>query len=355
VIYFIAPDLARPSGGVRTIYRSVDLLNAAGIGAAVIHGRKGFRCRWFENATSVVYPPLRLGMRDVLVPPESLYLRRPGLAPGVRKVIFHQNAYRSFRHSPAPAGTLRSSLTDTPDVVGVLVVSEDNERYLEHAFPGISIARVHHWIDPQVFHLDASARRRKIAVMPRKRRDEFEQLFGILTARQALVGWELEALEGRTEADVAARLRESVLFISLSKAEGFGLPPAEAMACGCHVIGFHGMGGREIFQPPFALAIEDGDVLALAMAVEEFLVTYDERAAELEQQALHGAAFIASTYSRECATEDLTRFFNPLEQSAGRDVEVSISRRDISRTPRLKAAAQRRLRRVGRRVVGARP
>ena len=91
------------------------------------------------------------------------------------------------------------------------------------------------------------------------------------------------------------------------------------------------------------------------MAVEEFLMTYDERAAELEQQALHAAAFIATAYSRECATEDLTRFFNPLQQSTGRDVEVSISRRDISRTTRLKAAAQRRLRRVGRRVVGARP
>ena len=150
---------------------------------------------------------------------------------------------------------------------------------------------------PQFFHVDVSARRRKIAVMPRKRRDEFEQLVGILTARRALVGWELEVLEGRPEADVAARLRESVLFISLSKAEGFGLPPAEAMACGCHVIGFHGMGGREIFRSPFALAIEDGDVLALAMAVETFLVSYDQRAAELERLALQGATFIASTYS----------------------------------------------------------
>ena len=107
--------------------------------------------------------------------------------------------------------------------------------------------------------------------MPRKRRDEYEQLVGILNARGALDGWQLDLLEGRSEAEVAARLRESVLFISLSRAEGFGLPPAEAMACGNHAIGFHGMGGREIFRPPFAQAIEDGDVLALATAVEEFL------------------------------------------------------------------------------------
>ena len=284
----MAPDLSRPSGGVRTIYRSVDLLNAAGMPAAVVHARKGFRCGWFDNSTSVVYPPFRVGTRDVLVPPAYLYFRVPGLAPGVRKVIFNQNAYRTFRYSPAGAASLGASLNNS-DVFGMLVVSEDNERYLEHAFPGVAIARMHHWIDPAVFHVDVSARRRKIAVMPRKRRDEFEQLVGILTARRALVGWELEVLEGRPEGDVAARLRESVLFISLSKAEGFGLPPAEAMACGCHVIGFHGMGGREIFRSPFALAIEDGDVLALAMAVEAFLVSYDQRAAELERLALQGA------------------------------------------------------------------
>ncbi len=121
-----------------------------------------------------------------------------------------------------------------------------------------------------------------------------------LAPRQALVGWELEVLEGRPEGDVATQLRKSVLFISLSKAEGFGLPPAEAMACGCHVIGFHGMGGgREIFQSPFALAIEDGDVLALAIAVEAFLVSYDQRAAELERLAIQGSAFIPSTSSHE--------------------------------------------------------
>src|SRR3954468_13606786 len=106
MIYFVAPDLARPSGGVGAIYRSVDLLNAAGIPAAVVRAGKGFRCQWFENDTAVVYPPLRIGRRDVLVLPEYLYFRRPGLAPGVRKVIFHQNAYRSFRHSSAAVGSL---------------------------------------------------------------------------------------------------------------------------------------------------------------------------------------------------------------------------------------------------------
>jgi hypothetical protein len=353
VIYFVAPDLDRPSGGVRTIYRAVDLLDGAGLPAAVVHSRKGFRCRWFEHTTPVVHAPLPLGPGDVLVPPAYLYLRAARLAPGVRKVVFQQNAYRTFRYLRAASASRAGELADASDLVAMLVVSEDNERYVGRALPGVRVARVHHWIDPEVFHVDLSARRRKITVMPRKRRDEYEQLVGILNARRALDGWQLDALEGRSEAEVAARLRESVLFVSLSRAEGFGLPPAEAIASGNHAIGFHGMGGREIFRAPFAQAIEDGDVLALAVAVEEFLAGYDARVTELAQRAVEGSRFITSTYSRERATDDLVRVFAPLVQSSGPAVDVVLSRRDLT-VDHLGALVQARVRQVGRRLKSVR-
>ena len=98
--------------------------------------------------------------RDVLVPPEYLYLRAPGLAPGVRKVVFQQNAYRTFRYLRTAPALARRGLDDASDLVAMLVVSEDNERYLERALPGVRVARVHHWIDPAVFHLDLPARQR---------------------------------------------------------------------------------------------------------------------------------------------------------------------------------------------------
>ena len=53
----------------------------------------------------------------------------------------------------------------------------------------------------------------------------------------------------RSEAAVADILRESQVFLSFGHPEGFGLPPAEALACGCLVIGYHGGGGREYFGP----------------------------------------------------------------------------------------------------------
>ena len=350
MIYFLAPDVARPSGGVRAIYRCVDLLSAAGAPAAVLHSRNGFRCSWFENTTRVVHPPIRFGPHDVFVVPAYLSSRVAALAPGVRKVIFNQNAYRTFRGPTGSASSMTSLLTATPDVMGVLVVSEDNERYLTHAFPELAVTRIHHWIDPGVFCAGASPRQRMITAMPRKRPDEYEQLVGILQARDVLRGWQVVELEGRPERDVADTLRRSALFVSLARAEGFGLPAAEALACGCQVIGFHGMGGRELFGGPYAVAIEDGDVLALAEAVEEFVTTYDRRTAERARLAAEGEAFIRSTYSRERATADLMAFFTPVVQERGPAVDVEVSRRDLRAEHPLRRALRYRLRRIGRRV-----
>jgi len=70
-IYYISPDLSRPSGGVRTIYRHVDALNDCGFDAAVLHTKRGFRCEWFANTTKLVYPPIELTSSDLLVVPEQ--------------------------------------------------------------------------------------------------------------------------------------------------------------------------------------------------------------------------------------------------------------------------------------------
>jgi glycosyltransferase involved in cell wall biosynthesis len=50
-----------------------------------------------------------------------------------------------------------------------------------------------------------------------------------------------------------------VKFLSLSHKESFGLPPLEAMACGCRVAGFHSEGGREYMTPKSGWWADMGD------------------------------------------------------------------------------------------------
>ena len=324
-VYYLAPSARSPKGGIRTIYRHVDTLNRVGLAAAVVHSRRGFRCTWFANETRVVAPPLEVRADDVLVVPEAV--SATGLArlcPGITKVIFNQNVYRTFASIPRSAED--TPPYSCPDVAGVLTVSKDSERYLRYSLPDMLVRRVRHHIDGAVFHPDASVRTPQIAVMPRRRLDDFDELRAIFALRGALRSWRLVLLQGMTESEVARTLQRSALFMSMSRKEGFGLPPAEAIACGCHVIGCHGQGGREFFVEPYAEAIEDGDVIGIAQAVEAFVATYDDRRAELDRIAGEGSQWILSEYSAEHQSADLVAGFDDI---LARRVEV---RRAVARS-----------------------
>ncbi|HEX6870460.1 MAG TPA: hypothetical protein VF163_05125, partial [Micromonosporaceae bacterium] len=89
VIYYLSPDDDRPSGGIRNLYRHVDLLNQEGIPAAVMHHRPGFRCTWFDNQTRTAYATtVRVGLRDILVVPEFYGPGLGHLPAEPRKVVF---------------------------------------------------------------------------------------------------------------------------------------------------------------------------------------------------------------------------------------------------------------------------
>ena len=54
-IYVFSPDIAHPMGGVRMLYRHVDILNTNGFDAAIVHSSPGFRIDWFEHSTRVLH------------------------------------------------------------------------------------------------------------------------------------------------------------------------------------------------------------------------------------------------------------------------------------------------------------
>jgi Glycosyl transferases group 1 len=330
-IYYLAPDLRRPSGGVRTIYRHVDVLNATGRSAAVVHARPGFRCSWFENMTRVVTLPVVLGPADLVVVPEESIARLSRIAPGARKVVFNQNAYRTFR---GVGDAAHSPYVTCPDLAGAMVVSEDSQHYLRYCFPDLTIGRIRHVIDPTIFHPEPRLRRRQIAAVPAKRPAELRQLIDVLAARGVLGEWRFVRIEQMSEAEVGRTLQASPLFVSLNKAEGFGLPPAEALACGCRVVGFHGMAAREFFHEPFAAAVEDGDVIGLARAVEDFVTAYSAREAELERLGAEASAWILARYSREHQASDLAEFFDGLDEDTRGAPGGVLRARDVPSTSR---------------------
>jgi glycosyltransferase involved in cell wall biosynthesis len=304
-IYYLCPDYPEPTGGIRVIYRHVDLLNAAGRPAAVLHHTDGFRCDWFANATRVLgAPAVELGPRDLLVVPEIYGPFLDRLPRGPRRIAFNQNGYMTFQHVP---------VATTPayrDFEAAMTVSEDSAELLRFVFPGLTVEVVPNSIDPEHFYPATGQPGRRLALMPRKRPGDLELILRLLGER--LAGWEVTPIEGMSETDTAATLRAAPVFLALGYREGFGLPAAEAMASGAFVVGFPGFGGRELFDPSFSVAVEDGDVLAAAGAVAAACARYEAEPQAVRADGARAAAAVRERFSEEKQAVHLLGFFDRL-------------------------------------------
>jgi hypothetical protein len=312
IVYYLSPDTTKPSGGVRVIYRHVDTLNALGIPALVLHTRSGFRCGWFENTTRVTgVADAKLRPSDVLVVPEYYGPGLDRIPAGPMVVVFNQRAYTTFELIPYDTSGRGAPYGNLPGLRALLAVSDDNVNLLRHAFPTIPVELARQVIDPTVFHPGTPGERR-VAFTTSRRAREREALLHILRSRSVLAGWELVPIEGRSEAETADLLRSCPLFLSFSEREGFGLPPAEAMACGAYVIGYTGMAGRDFFDSAVSAPVPEGDLLAFARAVEEAVARYDKDPDSITAAGRAASISVLSRYTEAGLRADLLAFYTAL-------------------------------------------
>ncbi len=313
-VYVVCPDARQPYGGVQKLYDHVDILNRHGIPAAILHWKAPYRASWFANATSIVYSGVTLRRGDLLAVPESFGDGLATYAPGVPRVSVVQNGFDMFErvadHNCHPYGT-------TPDLCGVMVISENDRALVSGFFSNIDldIRRVHYGFDPAVFYNSERPRGRVLSYMPRKRPAEAEMLLKLVDS--ALAGWELIRIEGMSQSEVADAYRRSAMFLSFSDHEGFGMPPVEALACGCHVMGFDGFGGREYFDPRFTTRVEDGDILAFGKALTEWLGNY-EGSTETARRSEDASAFALETYSLTREASEVSAFYEDMTELASK-------------------------------------
>ena len=71
-IYYFCPDIDTPSGGMRRLYRHVEILSRHGFSAAILHTAEPVKMSWFASEAPVRYLSAgeTLGSDDILVIPE---------------------------------------------------------------------------------------------------------------------------------------------------------------------------------------------------------------------------------------------------------------------------------------------
>ncbi len=336
MIYYLCPDSNNPTGGIKVIYRHVDILNKHALAARVLHQKKGFRCTWFENDTRIAYTrspfhsftsrlqkairirlknttnstiPVVDGTRtvidfnDILVLPERVGPDVSIYGVDIPKVILNQNGFLTFKHYSFAKERLTSAYTD-PSVYAVLVNSEHCDEFVRQAFPEVATERFYLSMDPGLFHFQAK-KKKQICFSRIKNAADALQVINILKFRGALTDFEVIPFINISQKNVAELMRESLIFLSFGNREGFGLPAAEAMACGCITIGYHGWGGKEFFRPEFSFPIEDGDILGFAQRVEEVIKAYNTDENYYFEKRNQAAEFITEQYSQEREEREL--------------------------------------------------
>lgn len=301
-IYYLCLDSNTPSGGRKVLYRHVDILNAAGIDAAVMHESANFRMTWFENNARVVGFDHPLTERDVLVIPETWGPQIHKLAPQQPFVIFNQNAYYTF-------GGYNFTESETPyrseNLLAVMTISEDSRQYLEYTWPGVKVQRVRWGLNDSLFH-HAHTKNRVIAYMPRKHADEANQILNILKWRGELAGWAVKAIDGQPYEEVANILKESAIFMATGYPEGCPMPPAEAIACGCSVVGYTGRGADE-YRDFYRQVISTGDIVSFARAMAHAMRDFE--AYGQPRTSITQSMILLDRYSRQREEQDVIKFW----------------------------------------------
>jgi glycosyltransferase involved in cell wall biosynthesis len=335
-IFYVCPWAEKPTGGIKQIFRHVEALSAAGFDAYALVldsivpawfdssapvatlklPRPGWiprRSWWRKNRIDWLASPVsplvtlqggpragvqrRLGEGDILVLPEYPGKALKPCGFGAKLAVFNQNAHYTFA-GLTPTDGLQDFLYPR-HVMAALAVSQHTRDYLQFAFPSLRVLLTPNGVDTERFFPAAEgARKRQIAFMPRKLPGSLVQVLQMLRSRGALDGWQLRSIDGLDESAVAAALRESAIFLSTCHDEGFGLPPLEAGASGCVVVGYTGQAAREFMLPEHCYPIDQGDVLGFAQTLERVMAEYDRDPSRLTRQAAGYVDFIRERYSK---------------------------------------------------------
>lgn len=330
-ILFICPDIAEPSGGIKQIYRQVDVLNNLGYDALVVHQNYGFKPQWFDFKTPVEYhymihaelnnqPAIRpqwyIKLRavqltrndveildsDILVLPEAYGPQINKVYPSHSKVVYNQGCYLSLLDFP-----IQVSASETPylhpKTIATLVNSDDAINYLKLAFDDITIFKIHHFIDTKVFK--PTIKKKQIIFMSRKNYEDIKQVVQINNLRKNIDNWTIIDLNQLSHSEVAQTMNESSIFLSSNLDEGFSLPSIEAMASGCLVIGYPGKGGNDYFKEEFSLPVPEKDIHQFALKLEEGIQKIEKQPNYLSEIAIKSRKFIDEHYSETIERKDI--------------------------------------------------
>ena len=294
----------RPIGGCKIAYTHCLLLRKAGYNAIPIRmGRYRGDFYGFDiEPVAVRKVKNRIKSNDIIVATEFFPYSIDKFGDAI-KVVFVQNWInldRRLKQKDRQKNYLDIGYDH------VMTCSDYVTRLVKQKM-GIDAYTVTNGIDFSVFYSDSNVREEKrILCLPRKNPQDISRIKEIVLSKYA----DAEFVEAHmlTEAELADEYRKADIFLATGYPEGFGLPPLEAMACGCAVVGFTGGGASEfMIHNKTALVAGDGDCYLAAQHIIKLLLDSEQK------EKLRYAGYQKSQeYSLDAMDRRLRMFFDNL-------------------------------------------
>jgi len=248
-IYYI---FAAPphTGGDHIAVQHIAALNRMGFNARVFYSSRDEG--WRQFTVPVALPGPSLSDRDIFVAGEDQKVLFQGLrnAPCI-KVMHNQNPFYTFD------GFADVAAVNAYPFRHILLISDFCGEVLKKLGVQHPMTRVRPPV-PEFFK--PKPKKLQIAYSPRKRGPEgtfLSALFKVRCPEYAHVPW--LPLINMSRQMAAGIMGETAVYAGLAWLESLGLMNLEAMASGCHVVGYVGHGGAEYVTPDNGDWIADGD------------------------------------------------------------------------------------------------
>jgi hypothetical protein len=267
-IIFFCPPVSVINGGIKHIFRMAECLIAQGRDAAVFE-QNAQRPAWFNSTAPIVGQGIFSATADHLyvLPEDQPRILSDFAKLPQRKIIYSQNHFYGALGIAAAASYADYGVTD------ILCSSKTIYNHCRLRHPALRAFIVPCAVDPGQFKPTA-LKHDIIAYMPRKRAIEaayIRDMFRFTYPQHK--NWQWQEIANVGESEAAGMMGQARVFLSLSRLEGLGLTPLEAMASGCIVAGFTGIGGREYATPENGFWANEDDfpacIAALAQAVTQ--------------------------------------------------------------------------------------
>jgi glycosyltransferase involved in cell wall biosynthesis len=274
-IFYFCPDFSPPSGGTKRLYRHVVHLNRLGFKAFIVHFRKGFSLTWHGYQVPVIWvedQPTFL-REDILVFPEGLVplMKQTSHFNGSRVVIALNWGY-VYKSLP-----LGENWKDY-GIDQAMTPSRVIKHFLEWSM-GIEVTLINNYIDISRYWYQPHKKKAKIAYMTRKDpsgeilRSIFQKKGGVFKA------WEWMPLSDMSEDEYSQQLVESRIYLVTHIQEGIPTSALEAMASGCVVVGFSGIGGNDYMigggDKQNCFLVENGNFPELGKTLEQVIFQFE--------------------------------------------------------------------------------